>query len=328
MSVPDPAQEQAPASPPVEGELRAEDMAEWQSGHAPPRTGSGMLPIRHDGPDHERATRFVRRVRARSSSIAAAPTATTKVCTGSGSQQMTEPLEALRGYVHFLHEREGVGQVKLIAAAQEGLGEVGGEGSQTNASARPSAGSRRPPGDGSVSRTRHRPTFIAKISSQTTAPSPGGRRLPRRPNGARKAPATSPSPAGFLLRRLFEVSGSTKAEQLRHLAERASVCVKCPHLVARRHTVVFGVGNPEAKLMFVGEAPGEEEDLEGRAVRRPRGTIADQDDHRDGPHARAGLHRQHREVPARHAGRARRAIASRRSRRWRRAYPTCARRSM
>ena len=61
----------------------------------------------------------------------------------------------------------------------------------------------------------------------------------------------------------IEISGADKVEQLRHLAERASVCVKCPHLAARRHTVVFGVGNPEAKLMFVGEAPGEEEDLQG-----------------------------------------------------------------
>jgi len=61
----------------------------------------------------------------------------------------------------------------------------------------------------------------------------------------------------------IEISGSTKAEQLRHLAERAAACVKCPHLVARRHNVVFGVGNPEARLVFVGEAPGEDEDLKG-----------------------------------------------------------------
>jgi DNA polymerase len=59
------------------------------------------------------------------------------------------------------------------------------------------------------------------------------------------------------------VTGSGKVEQLRYLAERASVCVKCPHLAARRHTVVFGVGHPDAKLMFVGEAPGEDEDLQG-----------------------------------------------------------------
>jgi DNA polymerase len=68
-------------------------------------------------------------------------------------------------------------------------------------------------------------------------------------------PASNESP--------LEITGSSKAEKLRHLAERASVCVKCPHLAARRHTVVFGVGDPEAKLMFVGEAPGEEEDLQG-----------------------------------------------------------------
>jgi DNA polymerase len=59
------------------------------------------------------------------------------------------------------------------------------------------------------------------------------------------------------------VSGSTKIEQLAHLNSRAQECVKCPHLAARRHTVVFGVGDPEAALMFVGEGPGEEEDLKG-----------------------------------------------------------------
>jgi DNA polymerase len=82
----------------------------------------------------------------------------------------------------------------------------------------------------------------------------------QKPTVARSATATSPTATA---EPPLEISGSTKAEQLRHLAERASACVKCPHLVARRHTVVFGVGNPEAKLMFVGEAPGEDEDLQG-----------------------------------------------------------------
>jgi DNA polymerase len=40
-------------------------------------------------------------------------------------------------------------------------------------------------------------------------------------------------------------------------------CTKCPHLVASRKQVVFGVGNPEADLMFVGEAPGADEDAQG-----------------------------------------------------------------
>lgn len=40
-------------------------------------------------------------------------------------------------------------------------------------------------------------------------------------------------------------------------------CVKCPNLVSSRKNVVFGVGNIEAQLMFVGEAPGADEDQQG-----------------------------------------------------------------
>ena len=39
-------------------------------------------------------------------------------------------------------------------------------------------------------------------------------------------------------------------------------CTLCK-LHKGRHTIVFGVGNPKARLMFVGEAPGEDEDLKG-----------------------------------------------------------------
>lgn len=47
------------------------------------------------------------------------------------------------------------------------------------------------------------------------------------------------------------------------LREAALVCVRCPHLARSRTQVVFGVGNPNAELMFVGEAPGAEEDAQG-----------------------------------------------------------------
>jgi uracil-DNA glycosylase family 4 len=43
---------------------------------------------------------------------------------------------------------------------------------------------------------------------------------------------------------------------------RASVCELCP-LAETRNTVVFGAGNADADLMFVGEAPGAEEDRQG-----------------------------------------------------------------
>jgi len=39
-------------------------------------------------------------------------------------------------------------------------------------------------------------------------------------------------------------------------------CTLCK-LHKGRHTIVFGVGDPKARLMFVGEAPGEDEDLKG-----------------------------------------------------------------
>ena len=47
------------------------------------------------------------------------------------------------------------------------------------------------------------------------------------------------------------------------IRDRVSACVKCPHLVRSRTQTVFGVGNADADLMFVGEAPGADEDLQG-----------------------------------------------------------------
>lgn len=46
------------------------------------------------------------------------------------------------------------------------------------------------------------------------------------------------------------------------LAQSCEACQKCP-LGATRTKLVFGTGSPVAKLMFVGEAPGEQEDLTG-----------------------------------------------------------------
>ena len=54
-----------------------------------------------------------------------------------------------------------------------------------------------------------------------------------------------------------------KAAAFAELRARALVCVKCPNLAASRKNVVFGVGNINAALMFVGEAPGADEDEQG-----------------------------------------------------------------
>jgi uracil-DNA glycosylase family 4 len=54
-----------------------------------------------------------------------------------------------------------------------------------------------------------------------------------------------------------------KAAAFADLRERAMACIRCPHLVASRRNVVFGVGSVDAQLMFVGEAPGADEDDQG-----------------------------------------------------------------
>jgi DNA polymerase len=46
------------------------------------------------------------------------------------------------------------------------------------------------------------------------------------------------------------------------LEHEALTCTKCP-LAGTRTQVVFGVGDPHADLLFVGEGPGEQEDLTG-----------------------------------------------------------------
>lgn len=55
----------------------------------------------------------------------------------------------------------------------------------------------------------------------------------------------------------------SKRHRLERLRIPALDCQRCPHLARTRTQVVFGVGNPEAELMFVGEAPGADEDREG-----------------------------------------------------------------
>ena len=51
-------------------------------------------------------------------------------------------------------------------------------------------------------------------------------------------------------------------DELQQIYERCKDCSACP-LHETRTNCVFGVGNPGADLMFVGEAPGEQEDLRG-----------------------------------------------------------------
>ena len=61
---------------------------------------------------------------------------------------------------------------------------------------------------------------------------------------------------------------------LAELAREAAGCTKCP-LSAHRTQVVFGVGDPHADLMFVGEAPGRDEDIQGEPFVGRSGRLLD-----------------------------------------------------
>jgi DNA polymerase len=70
-------------------------------------------------------------------------------------------------------------------------------------------------------------------------------------------------------------SAAERREELVALYREASVCVRCP-LHQGRTNVVFGNGNADADLMFVGEAPGHHEDLQGLPFVGRAGQLLDQ----------------------------------------------------
>jgi len=82
--------------------------------------------------------------------------------------------------------------------------------------------------------------------------------LPATTKSNEGAGETSASPVGRRLQAL-----PSKAELLEPIRERVCACTKCAHLACSRTQTVFGVGNPDAELMFIGEAPGVDEDQQG-----------------------------------------------------------------
>jgi uracil-DNA glycosylase len=67
-----------------------------------------------------------------------------------------------------------------------------------------------------------------------------------------------------------------RREELKAVWQQASECTRCPQLAATRQSVVFGAGNADADLMFVGEAPGANEDRQGLPFVGQAGRLLDQ----------------------------------------------------
>lgn len=106
--------------------------------------------------------------------------------------------------------------------------------------------------------------IAATPSAAPVTPKPAHRPAPvmAMPKPVNTALFSLPRPAAPTPARIVSAD-SAKAAAFTELQTRVLACVKCPNLVAARTTVVFGVGNIDSPLMFVGEAPGADEDAMG-----------------------------------------------------------------
>jgi uracil-DNA glycosylase len=99
---------------------------------------------------------------------------------------------------------------------------------------------------------KRRLSDASRVSSEPLAPSISAEPQPTAP----PAPMAPTEP-------IVQVF-SSPAEALAALkAEIGPACTRCKLHTLGRTQVVFGVGNPQAELMFVGEAPGADEDIQG-----------------------------------------------------------------
>jgi DNA polymerase len=79
---------------------------------------------------------------------------------------------------------------------------------------------------------------------------------------AASPPRLDPPTAQEPIRDVAQVQGKTKVQTLEEVRLELGECTRCP-LCEGRSQIVFGDGNPDAALMFIGEGPGQEEDRRG-----------------------------------------------------------------
>jgi uracil-DNA glycosylase len=129
-------------------------------------------------------------------------------------------------------KRAGLTHLPRIASPGASVAAAADAGSGTPQSASPASSADR-------SRTTVDETRAAPIAAATEAP-----------------PATAAQSESPL-------SLSDRQQELAVVAERVAACMKCRELAETRTQTVFGVGNPQAELLFIGEAPGADEDRQG-----------------------------------------------------------------
>jgi uracil-DNA glycosylase len=105
-------------------------------------------------------------------------------------------------------------------------------------------------------------THVKKIPRLAAAPAEPASLGPPRPSPVIRTPAKKVLPSLIRIEEL-ERSGEPRCRELAAVARDVSACTRCSELARTRTQTVFGVGNPHARLVFCGEAPGADEDRLG-----------------------------------------------------------------
>lgn len=113
----------------------------------------------------------------------------------------------------------------------------------------------------------------SKAIVERTLPSTGSETKTASAPLAPASSSVSPKPAGVPARSLLDPADQIaaapallpheKLAQLQVIQAEVAACARCSELAGTRTQTVFGVGNPNARLVFVGEAPGADEDAQG-----------------------------------------------------------------
>jgi len=124
-------------------------------------------------------------------------------------------------------------------------------------------------GLGPYFRDRSMPEVAAAAAAATPNASPSApaavkksASAPARPAPPAVAPPKSPIIPPVAAPSLFEVAERVEGDTLEKIRQDLGECTRCRLHKARTH-IVFGVGNAKAQLVFVGEGPGHDEDVQG-----------------------------------------------------------------
>ena len=102
-------------------------------------------------------------------------------------------------------------------------------------------------------------TYVKKATKQKAPPSTAGspsKKLSQAQLAAKPSPTADASPE--------KAPTDPRGAELATVAREVAACTRCAELAKARTQTVFGVGNPSARLVFCGEAPGADEDRLGQ----------------------------------------------------------------